>query len=403
MSRSFSIKTSASLYRQRGAATLFVTVIVVLLIALVTITMTRTTVLENRMTDSDLTSKQAFHAAQAGLDFALQQIIENELDVLNASCGTILVDETNPEDSPTFQLSFGSVDPVCPSDVLGLQTKSVIRSVGRSSDGASIRVLEVGIDLEREWLGAGVPVEGTAPPPPPVPSAIVAKGSVNLAGTTNAAPCPTLDACQALDRPGNPKPDISDVYDTLVTSGAAITGGDTGVPDAQILDQHKDGGRDDLSAMTGDQFFESIMGVDKTIFKEAATVVTPGQTMPDVNVNPLVWYDGDLKLQTGTLGSPEKPITLVVNGDISVSGNLTVWGVVYTTGDDFSAGTTKIFGALIAENNITTSAGNASVFFNAELATVPPISGITGEVATVPGAVLASFDSNSWRELFLGP
>jgi Tfp pilus assembly protein PilX len=391
-----------SLHRQKGAATLLVTVIIVLLISLLTYTMTRTTVLENRMTASELSSKQAFHAAQAGLDYALQQIILNDLATLNASCAEMLVDAANPDDSPTFQLFFGSEAPECPSAAIGLQTKSFIRSVGRSSDGAAIRVLEVGIDLEREWVGTEVPAPPVPLGPPVIESAIISRGSAALGGTTNAAPCVSVEACMALDRPGNPKPDISDYNQYLVTAGGSITGGDTGVPDSRILDQHKDANRTDLSSMTGDQFFAYLMGSDKDTYKASATVVSAGESLPDVNVNPMVWHEGDLSIQTGSLGSPEKPITLVVNGNLTLVGNVSIWGVVYTTGNDFSAGTSKIFGALLAENDITTATGNSSVFYNDSLAAPYVGGGTTGEVASVLGDVDATFDANSWREIFLG-
>jgi hypothetical protein len=401
MSTSNLNRRPASLRRQSGAATLLVTVIIVLLISLLTFTMTRTTVVENRMTASELSSKQAFHAAQAGLDFALQKILTNELVELNDSCGVMLVDALHPDQSPTFQLFFGTEVPECPSMVLGLQTKSFIRSVGRSQDGSAVRMLEVGIDLEREWVGTPVPVDPSSAPPPMMPSAIVSRGSVALSGTANAAPCASLAECQAAATPGNPNPDISSYDKTLVTSGLSIDGGDTGTPDSRILDQHKDAFRSDLATMTSDQFFQHMMGADKATYKDSATVVTQGQPLPDVNVNPVVWYEGNLSLQTGTLGSPEKPITLVVTGDVSLLGNVVIWGVVYMMGSDFSAGTSKIFGALVGENNIKTT-GNHSVFHNDQLATVASVGGTTGEVASVLGDVDATFDANSWREIFFG-
>ncbi|MFU8832863.1 MAG: PilX N-terminal domain-containing pilus assembly protein [Wenzhouxiangella sp.] len=385
--------------RQQGATTLLITVIIVLLISLLTFTMTRTTVLENRMTASELSSKQAFHAAQAGLDFALQKIITNELDELNGACSETAVDAATQ--SPTFQLLFGSDAPECPSNVLGLQTKSVIRSVGRSGDGAAIRILEVRVDLEREWLSSAPFGDTTGRPPPAYPGAIVGRDAVALAGTANAAPCASVEACQALDTPGNPKPDISDLDQKLIVSGGTIEGGDTGVRDSRLLDQHKDANRDDLSSLSADAFFEQVLGMDKDTYKAGAKVVSAGESLGDVNVNPAVWYDGDLRLQSGTLGSPEKPITLVINGDLAMLGNVTIWGLVYMIGNDFSAGTTKIFGQLVAENGISVT-GNASVFFNEDLAKVAPLDALAGDPATVLGEVKASFDANSWRELFSG-
>ncbi|HRQ59407.1 MAG TPA: hypothetical protein PLN31_18490 [Azoarcus taiwanensis] len=421
------MSTGVSLFglrgRQGGAVSLFITVIIVLAIGLLTYTMTNTTTVENRMTSSDLRSKQAFHAAQAGLDFALQQFVNGDVETLNASCAEIPVNESNDEDagglddeveggpeipvsdgeqsqSPSFQLLFGEIDPQCPYEALGLQTKAVIRSIGRSSDGSAVRVLEVTVDLWREWDSNAAPVAEDAPPPNVVVSAVVARGNAHFIGAPEIAPCQSIEACEALASPGKKNVNISNVDSTLVTAGGNITGGNTGPPNTRLQDQHKDGNNAAIAGMTGDQFFESIMGSSKTDFRSGATEVSAGEALPNLNVNPVVWHEGDLQVNGGTLGSPEKPVTLVVDGNLTLVGNVIIWGVVYTTGDDFSAGTSKIFGALVAENNITASTGNASVYYNDDLATVQaPMLDESGEISTALDNVKAYYKPDSWREI----
>jgi hypothetical protein len=391
--------------RQGGAATLLITVIIVLLVNIITYTMTRTTALENRMTAAEVRSKQAFHAAQAGLDFVFQQIVNNDLDVLATTCGIVPVDvdgDGNPlTGSPTFQLRYGAVDPECPSELVGLQTKSVIRSIGRSADGSAIRVLEVAIDLEREWLGTPIEVDPTAVPPPTIPGAIVSKGDVNFAGTSAAAPCLTLAECESWAGPGNVLENLTTYDETLVTAGGNITGGDTGNPDSRLRDVHKDANNTDIASASNDDFFQDILGVTKTDFYDASQQVTAGDPLPEVNVNPLIWHDGDLSLNGGVIGSPEKPVALVVDGTLNLRGNVIIWGVVYTTGNlGFSGGTNKIFGALVSETSVDLSTGNAAVYFNDDLSQGPLVGGTTGEVASALGGVEASFDSTAWREIF---
>lgn len=386
--------------RQRGAATLFVVVIVLLLVTLITYTMTNTTVMEGRTTTSDVKSRQAFHAAQAGLDFALQNILTNTLEELEDACGEMQVDAGNPA-SPTFQLLFGEGVPECPSPLVGLQTRSVVRSIGRSSDGSAVRMLEVAIDLEREWIGTPVPADPDEIPPPAIPGAVVSRGSIQFSGTADVAPCASLAACEALATPGNKQVPINNVFQTLVTAGGSISGGNTGTPSTRILDQHKDANNAALAAMTGDQFFSHIMGSDKAAFQDAAVTITSSSSIAEVNTNPFIWAQGDITLNGGRYGTPDKPIALVVNGDLSLAGNVIIWGVVYVVGDvDKSVGTNKIFGALVGENSINLASGNAAVYWNEDLSTGPALGGWTGETATELGAVQASFDSRSWREIF---
>lgn len=391
--------------RQAGAATLLITVIIVLLVNIITYTMTRTTTLENRMTAAEVRSKQAFHAAQAGLDFVFQQIVNNNLPLLAATCDVVPVDVDGSDvalpGSPTFQLLYGAVNPECPSELVGLQTKSVIRSIGRSADGSAVRVLEVAIDLEREWLGTPVEADPLATPPPTIPGSIVSKGDVNFAGTSAAAPCLTLAECESWATPGNILENLTTYDSTLVTAGGDITGGNTGNPDSRLRDVHKDDNNELISGYTNDEFFENILGVDRTTFREASQQVTAGEPLPEVNVNPLIWHSGDLSINGGVIGSPEKPVSLVVDGSLSLAGNVIIWGVVYTTGNlGFSGGTNKIFGALISETSIDLSTGNAAVYFNDDLSQGPLVGGATGEVSSELGRVQASFDSTAWREIF---
>jgi hypothetical protein len=392
-------KDAHNLHRQRGAATLFVVVIVLLLVTLITYTMTNTTVVEGRMTNSDVKSRQAFHAAQAGLDFALQKILTNDLGELQTACGETVVDEGNPA-SPTFQLLFGEGIPECPSPLVGLQTRSAIRSIGRSADGSAVRVLEVAIDLEREWIGTPVAADPSAIPPPTIPGAVVSRGSITFSGTADVGPCATIAACEALATPGNKQVPISGLDQILVTSGTSISGGTTGTPSTRLESQHKNIDSS-LQSLTGDQFFEQILGADKATFQAAAVEITSSSSITEVNVNPFIWAQGDITLNGGQYGTPDKPVTLVVNGDLTLAGNVIFWGVVYVIGDvDKSVGTNKIFGALVGENDIDLASGNAAVYFNEDLSAGPALAGWTGETATELGGVQASFDSRSWREIF---
>jgi Tfp pilus assembly protein PilX len=388
--------------QQQGAATLLITVIIVLLVNILTYTMTRTTALENRMTAAEIRSKQAFHAAQAGLDFVFQQIVNNDLDELTNidNCVPIPVDAA-VDASPTFQLLYGAVDPECPSELVGLQTQSVIRSIGRSADGSAIRVLEVAIDLEREWLGTPVEADPSAIPPPTIPGAVVSRGDVTFAGTAAAAPCLTLAECESWARPGNILENLTTYDEIVVTAGGNINGGNTGNPDSRLREVHKNANDPGIAGSDPDDFFQDILGVDKASFFDAAQQVSAGDPLPEVNVNPLIWHDGDLRINGGVIGSPEKPVSLVVDGNLSLAGNVIVWGVVYTTGDlGFSGGTNKIFGALVSEQSIDLATGNAAVYFNDDLSQGPLIGGFTGEVSSELGGVQASFDSTTWREIF---
>ncbi|NHA15873.1 PilX N-terminal domain-containing pilus assembly protein [Thioalkalivibrio sp. XN279] len=396
--------------RQRGAATLLITVIIVLLVNILTYMMTRTTTLENRMTAAELRSKQAFHAAQAGLDFALQNIISESLDTLNTTCGIEPVDASG--DSPTFQLLYGREAPVCPSPTLGLQTRSFVRSIGRSADGSAVRILEVAIDLEREWISTPLEGSGGTGGTPPVVSAVISKGSVNFDGTASAAPCATAEQCRAWADQGHDwqKEASNDTYEgVLVTAGGTVDppGGTKSTqlyPElGQIVEDPA------LASMSDDAFFKEILGVERTDFRADAEPISLDGTRTDINSNPNVWIEATVGGEVGTYtvpsdgawGSPEKPIVMVVDGNLEIGANTVIWGVVYVTGEvTKGSGTAKVVGSLVTEEPIVKGTGNIAVFYNENVAKQPVLGGPTGESGTEVGEVLASFDATSWREVF---
>ena len=400
---------------QRGAVTLIITLLVVLAIALLTFTMTTTTTLENRITATDLRSKQALHAAQAGLDFALQSLISDEIADLNNHCDRYDVDGTHAvagSDQPTFELFFGEVTPSCPYPPLGLQTQAIVRSVGRSADGSAVRILEARAEFFPVW-NAIPPSEGDSAPA--LPSPVIGRASVDFNGNPNLAPCIDIPSCEALASPGAKNVSIADNDDRMVWAGGDILGGNTGVPSTQLKDSNKEGNDTSIPGVqpdNPDDFFSWIFTpesrrdpadpnilvdpITKGEFREGATVVSGGN-LPNTNLNPVVWHDGDLTINGGTLGSPDRPVTLVVDGDVNMTGNVIVWGVVYMTGTDFAAGTSKIFGTLVGENDITIR-GNHSVFFNVAFSEPgEPVD--SGEVAATLESLEIYYSSDSWREL----
>jgi hypothetical protein len=398
-------------HRQKGVATLLVTVIIVLLVNILTYMMTRTTAVENRMTAAELRSKQAFHAAQAGLDFALENIITESLDTLNTSCGIVPVDAN--DDSPSFQLLYGRENPVCPSPTLGLQTRSFVRSIGRSADGSAVRILEVAIDLEREWISTPLEGSGGTGGTPSIPGAIVSKGSVSFSGTASAAPCGTAEQCRAWADEGHnwQAEAYNDTYDgVLVTSGGVVDPPEGTKSTRLYTDLNQIVENSPLGALSDAAFFNSVLGVDKTDFRADAEPISMDGTRTDINSNPNIWIDarneggGALNYTVpsdGAWGSPEKPIVMVVDGNLEIGANTVIWGIVYVTGEVVKgSGTAKIVGALIAEEPITKATGNIAVFYNDQIARPPVLGGPTGETGTEVGDVLASFDATSWREVF---
>lgn len=87
-----------------------------------------------------------------------------------------------------------------------------------------------------------------------------------------------------------------------------------------------------------------------------------------------------------TIGSRDRPVVLVINGDWTGSGNTTIYGIVYVTGDIDLSGNKLIYGAAVIEGNVE-GTGSLDVIFD-PVAVANAKNGV-GKSGWVPG---------SWRD-----
>jgi len=160
----------------------------------------------------------------------------------------------------------------------------------------------------------------------------------------------------------------------------------------------------EINAMSNDDLFSQYAGggLTKDQFKNSDNTYTydpsgQGHGLPSTNLNQ-IWVDGDLTLRNGTIGSPDKPVIIVVDGDLNLAGNVIIWGVVYATNADFSAGTNKIMGSLVTENNVEMK-GNAAVYYNPDLRPAPDSFDPDAAQAGYSEARTGSVRIGSWREI----
>jgi hypothetical protein len=397
MIREFPIKSRR---QQTGAVTLIVTLLIVVAITIGSFAMVHTSTMESRMTANDHRSREALQAAQSGIDYVLAALAAVEIDRDFLCSSTTLsthrfqLNFTGP-DPASGQLDFANQEPACQSMPFELVTKLSVWSRGYSLDGESMRTLVSTIDLTTPWEfnlttkfieGDG---SGTAP--------VVARGNVHFQGTPEVARCATMDSCEDLARPGNQ----TGVHEgTLVMAGGTVTA-QGNVP---MGSEHYDQNNADLAAMSGDQLFSDFAsgGLSKEQFRtsEFTHQYTPSQGNNQITTNKnQIWVDGDISLRNGTIGSPDKPVILVVNGDLTLAGNVIIWGVVYAASAEFSAGTNKIMGSLITEGSVDMK-GNAAVYYNPDLRPAPE-SGVDPDAALAgySAAREASVRVGSWREV----
>lgn len=387
--------------RPHGVATIFVVVVLLLAVGLILLYTVRGTVAEYRLSANEVRAKQALAAANAGIDHALAHLHNGGLDHDKDGAPDILTALTltaTGGTASTYKVVFadsGSTLPACPASSTGAWgtvtaptelTAMVAVSCGWSDDNTSaLRVVQ--------RLTSTPSTRGTVTTP------LVSRASTDMltGGTTimnyfndltvwsggallatqanpttfvrNVFTHPTVDPTVEYRLPANVNsPNCTNPptgYTCSTTS--TVQGHDVIVSDTN------------LGNMTKDAYFEYFMGQAPTLYRTntATWVVDVNNTLPDAEQNSdslasikdmtdnTIWIEGDATISTD-LGTPEKPVVLIVNGNLNLGGgNTEINGLVYVTGNVTSAGggNTKIYGGLIGADGANLQ-GNLVIIYD---------------------------------------
>lgn len=311
--------------RQRGAATLVVTLALFLAMALATLAVNNNLVFAQRAALNLARAAQAHEAAEAAIEWATAQL--NNVHAIGTDClpsadtaATSFRDRYLHLDPTSMRFAASASQPVCVRGPNGW-------SCGCPASGAA---------------SVAAP-SGTAPAPAFAlrlisdPHAgvvrVVASGCTELAG-----------ACL----PGSSTP--TDVTAQISVSLALFAGLRT--PPAAALTARPI----DAPGLGTDQFFASVFGVDKATWMRqpaVARIVCSGDCSSAMVAavtagHALIAVDGDLRLgMPVALGSTARPIVIVANGQVRIESAVAITGSVYGGSVAFGGGSLR--GAAISE------------------------------------------------------
>ncbi len=203
---------------------------------------------------------------------------------------------------------------------------------------------------------------------------------------------------------------------TIHAGGNVVTGSGTNAftlpgtpPRASILDN--DPTLANVTNAGEDAFFAKYFGETLTNYQQTGNSIRIDMGSAQANGTEIMrivnlggdglrfYVPGDVQFTTGnvgngqTIGSPTKPIILVVRGDMEITGNIQAYGLLYsatataTTPEDPGGGNAVVFGAFITRGAFRKQGnGNFSVVYTPTLwGSGPP----NGQLVKVPG---------SWRD-----
>ncbi len=379
MTTEFHTQGLAPRSRQTGAATLAMSVVLLLLITMVSMYTSRTVIMEKRISANDFRARQAFEAAESGLQIAIAYIAES---------GGADKDQD------------GNIDPVFDTDADGVGNVNTMTFGDNSSVTVTVtgafpqyQIRAVGVSDDRTATQTVRSIGSTTDALPNVPdnplttkSAITFNGSATIhnpeghstiwsgadveLGANNAT---ATNVANPAD-PGYPTcMDTSMTCTTTQSSTKVAIGLDVVEYDTS------------LANLTLEQMFQNTFGLSMANYREsrvtlevqalnvsnlASNDAAPGV---DMATGEVIWVEGDATIKLGeTVGckvavggdgicptASLDPSILIINGDLTTSGSPSFSGIVYVIGSVSVTGTTTVTGAMVVNGNVLSNVGGS--------------------------------------------
>lgn len=404
------MKNSSGPYPQQGVATLFMTLMLLLVAGLVLLYTSRGAVMEQRLSANEIRAKQAFAAANAGLDHALAymqasggidhdgngvpETIANQ-QLVNASGANVPTYYAFRYCRTTSTVSCPAAHGagIVPNCSLPLQPTDDFKDVlavacGWSDDDSAVHLVS-------QRIG------GTPSLPGSIPAPLISRGTANLlvGGASVMNYFNDLSVWSGGDMTGQSMTGKTFVRDTAnptyaIADKTTDTDGD-GTPNyrdtgnSPACNNPPDGytcstqgstlghdtvtGDTRLTQGTTDDFFQLFFGDTPANYRDSTgwkvdtnnTLSTENST----NINSIVglkdtsiWVSGNVSIP-GDIGTKDHPVILIVDGNLALGSNATINGIVYVRGDITGNGSPTVFGSMIVEGNANTT-GNPKIIYD---------------------------------------
>ena len=403
--------------RQRGVAALAISVLLLFGITLIAFFANRGLLFEQKTSANQYRSTQAFEVAEAGLEWAVAML--NDTTLIDDTCSAAVA-PTSFRKKYVPRNSFNAFSPAT-------NTMAACRITGSSPTAPGSLVCSCPTAGTTPTLTASdeprFTVEFSVVAGDPNAFAITAHGCVGQGSLcTSSAGTGTFDAKatvgvtvkQRTSLPYLPAATVTVggeanfssattvvnldtasngiLVDSGLANGANLSRATTipGMPIANAVIENDIPLRALATAdATGEAFFGKFFGMTFTEYaagKRVKTVTGGSQIATEYAAGATSFYSaGDIN-HVGNIGTAEKPVIIVAQGDVSIKG--TVYGLVYSnsTWDAKGFGNTLMTGAVIARGDMNVNANPTFVY---DMKVLEELREITSDVVRVPG---------SWRD-----
>ena len=357
---------------QKGYALLLPAIIILLGLTITGLIVSKTMFFNQKEHNNLFNQNLAFMAAEAGLEYGIAYLKNNKALVLTDANNNGYIDGftnssiTNVAFTNNTKFSVSYANPV-----LNNNKNLQIMSTGSADNGTSTRVIRMQLEI--------YPLLATNPP-----ASIVSHKGTNLSGNVHVE---------------NTQTGV-----TLWSGGNVALAGSANTKGTNNTTSNKQGLSSDvvrndpgLGSLTGDNFFSGFFGRSKADIQQGSDIIYTNNSSANYSevLNGIsgksVWINqtgGTAKLNSNsTIGTAEKPVILIVNGDFQANASITVYGLVYVIGnwDNTGGGNLTVTGSVVVEG-IMSGNGTPNVTYSTNV-----LGNLTqiGEYVKVPG---------SWRD-----
>lgn len=349
-------------FNQNGAATLVVSIVLLVAITLVTLFTAKVVLDDIKIEANTYRTAQATSAANFGLDFALWYFDTGGFDQLDETVNPAVAGTDDVVDSIVTspltlqdgvnQITTAQVTFITDAFRCGGTTSwqnGLVQSTGLSDDGLATQTMG-------QCVGPISILNGDGPEIP-----LTARTRIDTTGNTNIINRYTSTNIWSADdviiTGASMGTYIRDPSVDPASAGFDYLDVDENVNTQLVSNRNLGNGADiisgDPSLKLGAGFFGNFFGVDQRSVLEGLAD-SAGQSHADINnavgQSGLIYATGDQQLTGGTIGSPTSPAIVVVDGDFDFGGNAIIYGLVYVVGIMDVAGTPTVVGSSIVEN-----------------------------------------------------
>jgi hypothetical protein len=369
-------------------ATLGATLVLLILITMVAAYTSRGVLFEQRVSGNDFRSRQAFEAAESGLEVALayfgssggidkdgdgarDPVFDTDGDGVGDTNATTFADASSV--TLTISGGFPALDIVSVGRSDDLRAERTVRVVGSVSDGLPNKP-------ENPLTARGtVDVDGSATVTNPEGNSTIWSGSDVDLGSNNAT---ATDIADPTDANYPYCMDTSMTCNTVQSSNRVAVGLDVIEYDTS------------LSNMSAQQLFENYFGMSMATYRASrvtlevaaadANNLASNATNPGVQLaaGEIVWIEGDTEFENNTTigckvvvtgnnlctGADIDPSIVIVNGDLEGNGTPNITGLLFVLGNfDLLGNVTNMGATIVAGDFGNASSGSLDVIYNSDV------------------------------------